>query len=56
MEDTWHNWHKPEEASETKVVAVAQWQVQQHFQNSLVSAVVAEPHHADLISQIFTLY
>ena len=30
MEDPWHNWHKPEEASEMEVAAVAQWQGQQH--------------------------
>ena len=35
---------------ETEVVAVAQWQVQQHFQSTLVSVVLAEPHHSDLMS------
>ena len=49
VEDQWHTWHKPEEASEMKVAAVAQWQGQQHLQRALVSAVVAEPHHADLM-------
>ena len=48
VEDPWHNWHKPGEASETEVAAVAEWQVQQHLQSALVSVVVAEPHHADL--------
>ena len=28
--------------------AVVQWQDQQHFQSALVSAVEAEPHHADM--------
>ena len=49
MEDPWPNWHKPEEASETEFAAVAQWQGQQHLQCALVSVVVAELHHADLM-------
>ena len=48
VEDPWHNWYKPEEASEMEVAAVAQWQGQQHLQGALVSVVAAEPHHADL--------
>ena len=48
MEDPWHNGDKPEEASEMKVAASAQQQSQQHLHSSLVSAVVAEPHHTDL--------
>ena len=47
MVDTWHNWHKPEVASEMEVPAVAQWQGQQHLKSALVSVVAAEPHHAD---------
>ena len=49
MEGPQHNWHKSEEASEIEVSAVAQWQGQQHLQSVLVSVVVAEPHHADLM-------
>ena len=49
MEDPWHNWHKPKEASEMEVTAMAQWQGQQHLQSVLMSAVVAEPYHADLM-------
>ena len=49
MEDPWYNWHKPEEASGVEVAAVAPWQGQQHLQSALVSVVVAEPHHADLM-------
>ena len=49
MEDLWHNLHKPEEASETEVPVAAQWQGQQHLQSALVSVVVAEPHHADMM-------
>ena len=32
-----------------EVASVAQWQGQQHFQGALVSALVAEPHHTDLM-------
>ena len=49
MENPWHNWHMPEEASEMEVIAVAQWQGEQHLQNTLVSVVVTESHHADLM-------
>ena len=49
MEVPWHNRHKPEEASEMEVAAVAQWQVQQHLKSALVSVVVEEPHYADLM-------
>ena len=46
---TWRTpWHNPEEASEMEVAVMAQWQGQ-HLQSALVSAVVAEPHHADLM-------
>ena len=49
MEDLWPNWHKPEEASEMEVVAAAQWQGQHHLPSALVSVVVAEAPHADLM-------
>ena len=47
MEDQWHNWQKPDEASEMEVATVAQWQGQQLLQSALVAVVAAEPHHAD---------
>ena len=46
----WHKWYNPEEASEMEIAAVAQWQGQQHLQSALVSVVVAEPQHADMMS------
>ena len=49
VEDPWHNWHKPKEASEMEVAAVAQWQGQKYLHSALVSVVAAEPHHADLM-------
>ena len=50
MDDPWHNWHRPEEASGTEVVAaVAQGQGQQHLLCPLVSVVAEESHHANLM-------
>ena len=31
VKDPWHNWHRPEELSETEVAAVTQWQGHQHL-------------------------
>ena len=49
MEEPWQNWHMPEEASGTEVVAAAQLQGQQHLLCPLPSVVVAETHQADLM-------
>ena len=42
----------PEEASGTEAAAVAQYQGQQHLWCPSASAVVAEPHHADIMSLV----
>ena len=47
--DQWHNWHRPDEASENEVAAVAQWQDLEHIQSPSVSVKAVEPHHANMM-------
>ena len=47
MEDPWHNWYMPEEASGTEAFSMAQWSDQQHPLCPMASVVVAEPYPAE---------